>query len=147
MGNFKEINIENGIYYYFHDMINIKNFDSNLLKICKKSYQNVDIYYIRYITIKYSDYVKINSVNPLYLIIDKADGCIKCNSMEEKNENKYLTLATADKNKEALIKYANIQDKIKDLIKKVNGGEPGEYGTDFIKIKLNSDDNLRSKKY
>ena len=35
---------------------------------------------------KYSDYVKINSVNLLYMIIDKVDGCIECNSIEEKME-------------------------------------------------------------
>ena len=52
-------------------MINIKKFDSNLLKIDKKSYKNIDIYYIEYITMKDSDYVKINSVNPLYFIIGK----------------------------------------------------------------------------
>ena len=57
-------------------MINIKDFDSNLLKIDKKSHKNVDIFYIRYITMKDSDYVKINSVNPLYLIIDKVNGYI-----------------------------------------------------------------------
>ena len=58
-------------------MINIKDFDSNLLKIDKKSYKNIDIYYIGYITMKDSDYVKINSVNPLYLIIEKVDGYIE----------------------------------------------------------------------
>ena len=58
-------------------MINIKDFDSNLLKIDKKSYKNVDIYYIGYITTKDSDYVKISSVNSLYLIIDEVDGCIE----------------------------------------------------------------------
>ena len=52
-------------------MIIMKNFDSNLLKIHKKSYKNVDIYYIGYITKKASDYVNIRSVNPLYLIIDE----------------------------------------------------------------------------
>ena len=50
-------------------MINIKTFDSNLLKIDKKSYKNIGIYYIAYITVKDSDYAKINSVNPLYLNI------------------------------------------------------------------------------
>ena len=48
---------------------------------------------------KDADYVKINSVNPLCMIIDKADECI-----EEKNGNKYLTLVFTDKNKEVLIK-------------------------------------------
>ena len=73
MGKIKEINIKNRTYYFFDDMINIKNFDPNLLKIDKKSYKNIDIYYIGYITMKDSDYVKINSVNPLYLIIDQVD--------------------------------------------------------------------------
>ena len=58
-------------------MINIKNFDSNSLKIDKKSYKNIRIYYIGYITMKDFDYVNIQSVNPLYLIIDKADGYIE----------------------------------------------------------------------
>ena len=49
------------------------------------------------------DYVKINSVNPLYLIIDKLDGYI-----EESNGNEYLILASADKNKEVLIKYTKL---------------------------------------
>ena len=65
MGNIKEINIKNQTYYYLDDMINITNFDPNLLKIDKKSYKNIDTYYIGYITMKDSDYVKIKSVNPL----------------------------------------------------------------------------------
>ena len=78
-------------------MINIKDFVSNLLKIDKKSYKNIDTYYIGYITLKDSDYVKINSVSPLYLIIGKVDGQI-----EGKNGNKFLSLVSTDKNKEVL---------------------------------------------
>ena len=52
MGQVKEINIKNQTYYFFNNMINIKNFHSNLLKIDKKSYKDIDIYYIGYITIK-----------------------------------------------------------------------------------------------
>ena len=51
-------------YYFFNDVINIKDFDSHLLKIDKKWYKNIDIYYIRYIIIKEFDYLRINSVNP-----------------------------------------------------------------------------------
>ena len=47
-------------------MVNIANFDPNLLKIYKKSYKNIDNY-IGYISMKDSDYVKLKSVNPLYL--------------------------------------------------------------------------------
>ena len=55
-------------------MINIKDFDPSLIKIDKKSYKNVGIYYIGYITKKDSDHVKINSVNPFYIIINEVDG-------------------------------------------------------------------------
>ena len=56
MGNIKQINIKNRTYYFFNDMINIKNVHSNLSKIDKKSYKNIYIYYIGYITMKYLDY-------------------------------------------------------------------------------------------
>ena len=58
MGNIKEINIKNRTYYFFDDMINVKDFDPNLLKIDKKSYKNVNIYYIGYITVKDFGFVK-----------------------------------------------------------------------------------------
>ena len=59
-------------------MINIKNFDSNLLKIDKKSYQNIDIYYIYYITMKnVGDYESSDIVNPLYIFIEKVDGYVE----------------------------------------------------------------------
>ena len=63
MENIKYINIQNRTYYIFDDMINIKNFDSKLLKIDKKSYKNINIYYIGYITMKDFDYVNSHSVN------------------------------------------------------------------------------------
>ena len=59
-------------------MINIKNFHSNLLKIDKKLYKDIDIYYIGYITIKkFGDCENIHNVNPLYLIIYSATGHFK----------------------------------------------------------------------
>ena len=86
MENTKEITMKNRIYYVFDDKIYIENFNPNLLKIDKKSYKNIGIYYIGYIKMTNSDYVKINSVNPLYLIIGEADGSIECNYIEGKNE-------------------------------------------------------------
>ena len=76
MRTIKEINITNRTYYFSDDMINIIDFDPNLLKVDKKSSKNIDIYYTDYITVKYSYYVKINSVNPLYLIIIEVKGYI-----------------------------------------------------------------------
>ena len=134
MGNVKEINIKSRKYYFFDDMINIKDLLRilSILKIDQKSYKNIDIYYIGYITMKDSDYVKINSVNPLYLIIDEVDG-----HFEEKNGNKYLILDSTDKNKELLIKYTKLWDGIKNSIIKLNN-KLGGYGKDFMKIKFNS---------
>ena len=117
-------------------MINIKYFDSNLLKTDKKSYKNIDIYYIGYITVKDSEYVKIDSVNPLYLIISEVDGYLK-----EENGNEYLILVSTDKNKEVLTKYTELWDGIKNSIEKIDN-KSGEYGKDFMKIKFNSGDSL-----
>ena len=51
MGKVKELDIKNRTYYFFKDMINIKNLHPNLLKIDKKPYKDFDIYYTGYITI------------------------------------------------------------------------------------------------
>ena len=70
MGEVKQINIKNRTYYFYNDIIDLKNFEPNLLKIGKKSYKNIDIYSIGYITIKkIDDFESIYSVNPLYLSI------------------------------------------------------------------------------
>ena len=62
MGNIKETNNINQTYSSFDNMMSIKDFDRNLLKIDKRSYQIIDMYYIGYITMKDSQYVKINNV-------------------------------------------------------------------------------------
>ena len=67
--------------FNIRDPFNIRDFGSILLKIDKKSYKNIDIYNIRYITIKNDDYKNINKVNPLYLLIDKVDGYIEENNL------------------------------------------------------------------
>ena len=138
MGKVKQINIKNRTYYFYNNQINLKDFDAKLLKIGKKSYKNIDIYYIGYITIKkIDDYESIYSVNPLYLRINHASGYI-----EEKNGNKYLIFDSVDENKEVLKKYADVWDGIKNKIKAINGGKENDYGKDYMKIKFNSDDDL-----
>ena len=78
MGEVEEINIKNQTYYHFNDMIDIKNYNSNLLKIGKKPYKDIHIYYIGYVTIKkFSDRENSHSVNLLYLIIHSAAGYFK----------------------------------------------------------------------
>ena len=84
MGEVKQINIKNRTYYFYNDIIDLKNFDARLLKIDKKSYKNIGIYNIGYITIKkIDDSENIYSVNPLYLLVNHANGYI-----EEKGGNK-----------------------------------------------------------
>ena len=92
----KDIYLKNRTSYFFNYMINIKNLDPNLdnIKIDKNSFKNIRIYCIGYVTIKDSKYVKINSVNPLYLIFNKVNGYFK-----EINGNKYLTLVTTNERK------------------------------------------------
>ena len=70
-------------------MINIKHFDSRLLKIDKKLYKNISSYYIRYITMKDSNHVKINSVNALYIIINDVDESISHKKTTKNKKNKW----------------------------------------------------------
>ena len=112
MGQVKEINIKNRTYYFFNDIIDIKHFHSNLLKIDKKSHKDIDIYYIGCITIKkFSDCKNIHSVNPLYLIIHSATG-----HFEEKNDEKYLIIDSTEK-------YEEVWSGIRSEIETVNGGK------------------------
>ena len=134
----KQIEIKNWTYYFYNDIINIEEFDSNLLRIDKKSYKDIDIYYIGYITIKkIDDCENIYSVNPLYLIIGKVDGHI-----EEKNGSKYLVFDSTDENKEVLKKYTELWNGIKNEIETINGGKKSKYGEDSMKIKFDTDDNF-----
>ena len=88
MGKIRQINIKNRTYYFYNDQINLKDFDARLLKVDKKDYSEIDIYYIGYVTVKkISNCNNINSVRPLYLMIDKVIG-----HFEEKSGNKYLVL-------------------------------------------------------
>ena len=77
----------------FNDIINIKHFDLDNIKIDEKSYKNILIYYIGYVTIKKD--LNIFSVNPLYLIFSYVKGYFK-----EISGNKYLTLVPTNESKE-----------------------------------------------
>ena len=72
MGKVKQINIKNHSYYFYDDVINLKDCDAILLKVDKKEIQRINIYYINYVTIKkFANCRNINSVNPLYLMINE----------------------------------------------------------------------------
>ena len=92
----KGISIKNRGYYFFNDMITLKDFDESNLKVDKTCCKHIDIYYTGYITIKkINDYENIHSVNLLYLIIHSATGCFT-----EENDNKYLILDSTNKYEE-----------------------------------------------
>ena len=129
MGEVKQINIKNRTYYFYNDMINIKNFDPILLKIDRKSFKDIGIYNIEYITIKkIDDCETIYSVNFLYLLINHASWYI-----EEKGVNKYLIFDPTDENKELLKKYNDVWNGIKNKTKEVSSGEC-DYEKDYMKI-------------
>ena len=79
----------------------------NNIKIDEKSYKNIFIYCIGYVTIKDSKSVKLNNVNPLHLIFNKVNVYF-----EEINANKYSTLVPTNENKEKIKKYQELWSKI-----------------------------------
>ena len=90
------------------------------------------------INIKNRTYYFYNdSVNPLYLMINE-----KIGHFEEKHENKYLVWDEIDENKEVLEKYEEVWESIKKETETINGGKKLEYGKDFLKIRLESNDDL-----
>ena len=108
MKEVEEVNIKNQSYYFFGDIIYIKNFHSNLLKIDKKPDKDVDIYYIGYTTIKkFNDSENIHSLNPFYLTIHSATGYFK-----EKYREKYLIIDSTEKHEEV---FSGIRSEIKTI--------------------------------
>ena len=72
-----------------------------------------------------------NSVKPLYLVINKINGCI-----EESNRNKYLTQVPTDESKNTLKKYEELRSKSKDMIKSITNNSD-DYKGKYMKIKFN----------
>ena len=127
----KELNIKNQTYYFLDDMINIKHFQPNLLKIHKKLYKGSNIYYINYITIKkFTNCKNIRSLNSLYLVIRSATGYFK-----EGNGKKYLIL-------DLIEKYEEVFSGIKSEVKTINSGKELVYEKNYARISVNTDDNI-----
>ena len=91
-------------------------------------------------TAEHVSYGKINSVNPLALIIDTIHWYL-----EESNRNKYLTLVPTDKSKDTLTKYEELLSEIRYLVRSITNISDN-YDEKYMKIKLNSDDDLALKK-
>ena len=130
----EEIDIKNQTFYVFNDNINIKNFDPNNIKLDEKSFKDILIYYISYLTIKSSKYIKINNVNLSYLIFSKVSWYF-----EEINKSKYLTLVPTNKSKEK--KYKELWSKVKVIVIWITK-KSDDYDKKYVKVKSNSDDEL-----
>ena len=136
MDTTKRINIKNRTYYFYNNIIDLENFDPKLLKIDKKSYKDIGIYNIGYVTRKKNgNCMNINIANPLYLGITHVNGYI-----EETGIDKYLVFDSTDENKELLKKYNDVFNGIRDKIKEINN--ECDYEKDYMKIKFNFDDYL-----
>ena len=127
----KEINIKNRTYYFYNDIIDLDEFDESKIKVDKKDFNDIDIYYPGY------EYKKniiecniIKSVNPLYLRI--AD--IKGQFEKGKDDAWYLVISDKD---HVYKKLADIFESIKnEIIGKT--WDALEYDKDYMKIKFES---------
>ena len=134
MENIRQINIEGHPYYFYNDTADIKKINSNLLGRPKLSSETTDeIIY----DIKYYDMKSLNTEDLPYLIFNDVGGYI-----EESSGDKYLILASTDKNKEVLTKYTELWNEIKNQIETINGGKPIKNERDFMKIGFKTGDNL-----
>ena len=118
------INIKNHTYYFFDDIVNIKDIDPNNIKTDGKSYNNIFICNIGYVTIKKDQ--ETYSTKPLYLIFGKVNGYF-----EEINGNKYLTLVTTNESQEKIKKYKEIWSKVGDLVKSITENSD-DYGEKYM---------------
>ena len=120
----RQLNIEGRTFYFYNDLINIKNFNSNNLKLDKKGVLGNDDYYIGYITKK--PQWNVNSVNPLYLMINRIKDHF------EKVDG-YIYLIITSENGNIMQKYQEDFDGIKELIKKVNDySQPIKYDDNYM---------------
>ena len=109
----KQINIKNRTDYFYNDIIDIETFDSNMFKLDKKQYKNLDIGYVAIKKIGYG--YDMNSVNPLYLRINNVNGYI-----EEINEDKYLAFDDTYENKKLLERYDDVFNGILGKIREMD---------------------------
>ena len=105
----RQLNIKGKTYYFYNDLINIKSFNINKLKLDKNGVLGNDVYYIGYITKKSQR--DVNSVSPPYLTINKIKG-----HFEEVDGNIYLIINS--ENGDIMQKYQEVFNGTKEIIKK-----------------------------
>ena len=104
MRAFRQIDKKNCPGYFFNNMKNIMNLDTNLLGIYQISVTSTDI-----VVYKIEYFKNLNGVNSLYLVFNVVDACFQCI-----DENRYLVFALTEKNREALEHCEELWSEIKD---------------------------------
>ena len=136
MGEIKQINIKNWTYYFYNGVINLDEFDESKIKVDKKDFNDINIYYLDYeYKKKITKCNEISSVNPLYLKIKDMKGQLK----KGKGDNVWYLIIFGGAN--VLRKFANIWKIIRAKTEENIGGIV-EYDKDYMKIKFESKDNL-----
>ena len=131
MGTTKEINIKNQTYYFYNDIINLDEFNESKIKVDKKDFNDIDIYYLGYEhKKKISECNVINSVNPLYLRIVDIKGQLE----KGKDDAWYLVISDKDDVYKRLVDiFESIENEV---IEKT--WDALEYDKDYMKIKFES---------
>ena len=130
MGTTKEINIKNRTYYFYNDIINLDDFDESKIKVDKKDFNDIGIYYLGYEhKKKISECNVINSVNPLYLRIININGQFK----KGKDDSWYLVISDKDVYEKLVDIFESIKNKITEKTWDVV-----EYDKDYMEIKFES---------
>ena len=130
MGTTKEINIKNRTYYFYNDIINLDEFGESKIKVDKKAFNDIDIYYLGYMhKKKISECNVINSVNLLYLRIININGQFE----KGKDDAWYLVISDKDVYKKLIDIFESIKNEI---IEKT--WDALEYDKDYMKIKFES---------
>ena len=133
MREVKQINIKNRTFY--NDIINLDEFDESKIKVDRKNFNDIEIYYLGY---KYKKKItecnEINSVNPLCFRIKEMKGQFK----KGKGDNAWCLIIFGDA--DVLRKFANIWKSIRVKIEENTGGIV-QYDKDYMKIKFENNDN------
>ena len=136
MGEIKQINIKNRTYYFYNDIIDLDEFDGSKIKVDRKNFNDIDIYYLGYeYKKKITECNEINSVNPLYLRIKDMKGQFK----KSKGDNVWYLIISGDQN--ILRIFVNIYKSFRAKIEE-NAGGIVQYDKDYMIIKFESNDNL-----
>ena len=136
MGEIKQINIKNRTCYFYNDIIDLDEFDGSKIKVDKKNFNDIDIYYLGYeYKKKITECNEINSVNPLYLRIKDMKGQFK----KGKSDNVWYLIIFGDA--DVLRIFANIWKSIRTKIEENTSGIE-QYDEDYMRIKFESNDNL-----